>query len=105
MAPKSKSKSLLPLPLPRRGANRQPEESSLSEFHPNHMGEPSSDENEPSLTAIMNMLVDMNARMATNEQFVEDLSAEKMTEEESRLQSPSLTRANPGTSRDTTRRR
>ena len=58
------------------------------EFPLNHTGEPSLDESEPSPITVMNLLVDMNARLATNEQFVEDLRAEKMAQEESRLQSP-----------------
>lgn len=40
----------------------------------------------------------------TNEQFVEDLRAENRAEEESGLQSPFLTSANPSTSIGATRR-
>ena len=54
--------------------------------------------------AVMNLLVDMNARLATTTQFVEDLRAHKMEEEEFRLQSQSLIHANPGTSRGATKR-
>ena len=54
--------------------------------------------------AIMNVLVDIHARCATNEQFIEDLRAKKMTEEESRLQNLFLTHANDGTNRGATRR-
>ena len=53
----------------------------------------------------MDLLVVMNARLATNRHLVDDLRAEKMAEEESRLQSLSLTRATPGMSRDCTGRR
>ena len=53
------------------------------------MGEQSSNESEPSLTTVMNLLVDLNRRLATNEQLLDDLRAEMAVEEESRLQSPS----------------
>ena len=46
----------------------------------------------------------MNTRLATNEQLLDDLMDEKVVYEESRLQSPSLTCANPGTSSGTIRR-
>ena len=52
----------------------------------------------------MNLLVDMNTKLATNEQFLADLRATKAAEDESRLQSLFLTHANPSTNRGTTRR-
>ena len=47
---------------------------------------------------VMNLLVDMNIRLATNKQLLDDLRADKVAEEESRLQSPPLTHANLSTS-------
>ena len=99
MAPKSKTKKSVARDTPKtRGKQTARRTQPPHEFPSNHTGESSSDESEPSLTAVMNQLVDMNVRLTTNEQLLDDLMAEKMTEEESRLQTPFLTCANPGTS-------
>ena len=68
------------------------------------MGEPSADESDPRLTAVMNLLVDMYTRLATNEQFIDNLRAEKAAEQESRLQNSCVTHANPSIGRGTTKR-
>ena len=104
MAPKSKSKKFAgPASHKKRGKQTDRRKQTLLEFPPIHSGELSSDENEPSPTTIMNLLVDMNTRLATNKQLLDDQRAQKAAEEESRLQSPYLTHANSGTSRGTTR--
>ena len=92
MATKSKSKKSAAHATHKKRDNqtvrrKQP----LSEFFPNHMGQQSPEDNEPSLTAIMDLLVDISLRLSTNEQLIDDLRAEKMAEENRRLQSPSLT--------------
>ena len=70
------------------------------------MGELSADESEePHLTMVINLLVDINTQLAANKQCLDDLTAEKAAEWEPRLQNPSLACANPGISRGTTRRR
>ena len=79
MAPKSKLKKSAAADTPRkRGKETARRKQPLSDFPPNHMGELNLDESEPSL---MNLLVDMNARLATNKQFVEDLRATEMAQE------------------------
>ena len=50
------------------------------------MGEPSTDESEePHLTMVINLLVDINTRLAANKQCRDDLTAEKAAEGETRL--------------------
>ena len=72
---------------------------SLPKFSPNHTGELSPEDSQPSLMAVMDLLVDISSMLATNEQFVDDLRAEKMEKEERRLQSKSLTWAPSSTCR------
>ena len=79
MAPKSKLKTSAAADTPRkRGKETARRMQPLPDFPLNYMGELNLDESEPSL---MNLLVGMNARLATNEQFVEDLRAKEMAEE------------------------
>ena len=59
------------------------------------MGELSSDDSKkPCLTTVMNLLVDMNTMLVTNEQLLDDQRAQKAAAEESRLQSPPLNEVN-----------
>ena len=105
MAPKSKlKKSAAPDTPKKRGKQTGRRKQPMPEFPANHMGESSSDDSEPGLMTVMNLLVDMNTRVATSEQLLDDLRAETVVEEKSRLQSPSLTYANHNTSRGTTGR-
>ena len=105
MEPKSKSKKFAaPETISKRDKQTGKRKQPLSEFLPIHMGELSSDKSEPSLRTVMDLLVDMNTSLATNEQLLDGLKAQKAAEEESRLQSPHLTHANTGTSRGATRR-
>ena len=81
MAPKSKLKKSAAPDTPKKwGKDTARRKQPQPECPANHTGEPSSDESEPSLMVVMNLLVDMNARLTTNEQCIEDPRAEKMAE-------------------------
>ena len=53
----------------------------------------------------MNMLLDTSSHLSANEYFLNHLRAANAPEESSRIQSPSLSHATPGTSRGCTHRR
>ena len=69
------------------------------EFSHKLMEEPSSENSELSLMAVMDLLVDINCRLNTSEQVVDQLRAER------KPQSLFLTCTTPGKSRGCTRRR
>ena len=84
MAPKSRSKKSTALDTgKKRGKQTAKRKNLLPEFSPNHTWEPSH-EYRPSLIAIMDLLIDISSRLSTNEQYVYQMRAEKMAEEESR---------------------
>ena len=60
---------------------------------------------ETNLNEVNNMLVDLFSYLSANEQFAEQIRADKATDVTRRVQSPSLTRAIPGTSKRHTCRR
>ena len=62
MAPKSRLKRSAALDTPKkRGKQTAKGKQSPPGFSLNHMGEPSYDDSEPSLTAVMNLLVDISS--------------------------------------------
>ena len=79
MAPKSRSKkSAAPNTPKKTGKQTTKRKQPLPEFFANHMGEPSSDDSQPSLKAVMDLLVDISSRLSTNEHFVDQLRPKKM---------------------------
>ena len=105
MAPKSKlKKSAAPDTPKTRGKQTIKRKQSLPEFSPNHTGEPSSEDSQPRLMAVMDLLVDISSRLSTNGQFVDVLMAKKLADEEGKLLRRSLTCAAPSVSSGHTRR-
>ena len=89
---------------PIEGPSTGPEEPPLPTFSPTHEGDPSRLDTEPNLNSVMDMLVDISSCLSANEHFVEQIRADKVTEEAQRIQSLSLSIGTPGTSKGCTHR-